>query len=149
MFCGTWSEQLAACVGSWGCLSPLCQYGGVLFSADDWILTLMGDDFPVERFNEYGDNVKQVGLTSTFTQVLVQILHLSLQMIWSVASDLIQRHRMDVILDFSFWQRCLFLVGTPFASQMLSSERSATLSAAKLSWYERCAHRISQLTSLH
>jgi len=61
------------------------EYGAVVFSADEWVLGLLGQDFPVERFNECGDNVKN--------------------MIWSVASTLVRDHGLDVVLDFSFWQR--------------------------------------------
>jgi predicted kinase len=55
-----------------------------VFSADEWMLRLYGADFPVERFQEHGDDVKAL--------------------IWSVASRLLLRG-VDVALDFSFWFR--------------------------------------------
>jgi len=61
------------------------KYNAFVFSADEWMLSLYGTDFPVERFQDHGDVVKQT--------------------IWSVASSLIRDHDMDVVLDFSLWSR--------------------------------------------
>lgn len=36
------------------------QHNAVVFSADKWVLSLHGRDFPNERFGEVGDQVKEM-----------------------------------------------------------------------------------------
>lgn len=58
------------------------RYKAIVFSPDEWILKLYGKDFPIERFQEVGDSVKE--------------------MIWGVVVQLVQAGH-HVVLDFSLW----------------------------------------------
>eukprot|EP00808_Paulinella_micropora_P026559 g59659.t1 len=60
------------------------KYGAEVFSPDTWMLTLFGEDFPVSRFQDHGDAVKEL--------------------IWKSALALLRRGH-DVVLDFSFWTK--------------------------------------------
>ena len=57
----------------------------MVFSPDEWILSLFGADFPVARFGEVGDAVKEL--------------------IWHSAARVLAVEARDVVLDFSFWAR--------------------------------------------
>jgi len=60
-------------------------HDAVIFSPDEWIVELFGRSFPVERFQDVGDLVKDL--------------------IWTSARELLGLHRRSVVLDFSLWTR--------------------------------------------
>ena len=51
--------------------SVTVQYNAFVFSADEWMLSLYGTDFPVERFQDHGDVVKQVLSSQTVVDAIV------------------------------------------------------------------------------
>jgi len=60
------------------------RHDAEVFSADDWMIDLLGPDFPVESFQLHGDGVKAL--------------------IWNAATRFLSRG-VDVVLDFSLWFR--------------------------------------------
>lgn len=60
-------------------------YGAYVFSADEWLLAEHGADFPVERFNDFGDGIKAV--RSSLPSFLPSFLSFVLSVIDPIALD--------------------------------------------------------------